>query len=72
MGLLDEAVSASTRPVRKTRLDEIREMMDPDEREELDAALAHPKVTNKALASILTARGYPIGETTVRENRQRP
>lgn len=71
MGLLEEAIAGSTAPPRKTRIDEIREMMDPDEREELDAALAHPSVTNAALAKILTARGYPIGETTIRAARTR-
>lgn len=72
MGLLDEAIAASVPYSPRTRLDEIREMMDEDERIELDAALAHPKITHTALAKALTDRGYPINESAVRRHRVRP
>lgn len=66
---LQTAFSAAAQP-RKTKLDTYRENLSPQDSKALDDALAS-SLSHIDIARVLTAQGMPIGETSVRRERER-
>lgn len=65
------AALAATKAARpRTRLDEIWEALDTQDRGELLDALTNPKVPHGALVEALTAIGHPISKTTIGDARR--
>lgn len=68
---LAAALANATRPnVRRTRLDDIWDALDQDDRATLLAILTDPTIAHRAVARILTLEGHPIGKTAIYEARQ--
>lgn len=66
---LKDAFEAVPLPSR-SKLDGFRALMTADDITALNAALSSP-LTHMDIARVLTAQGYPIGEASIRRERER-
>lgn len=68
---LAAALANATRPnVRRTRLDEIWDQLDPNDRTELIHALRDPDISHADLARALRTLGHQVGQTTIGDARR--
>lgn len=61
---------AAVPPASRTKLDSYRAVMSEEDVTALDAALAST-MAHSDIARVLTSQGYPVGESTVRRERDR-
>lgn len=62
--------AASQVKVRKSKLDVYRETLSAEDASALDSALSST-LAHADIARVLTANGFPIGETSIRRERER-
>lgn len=62
---------AAAPKARKTRIGEIMGQLDSADTEALNAALTSSTLSSAELAGVLTRQGFPVGETTIRRERDR-
>lgn len=68
---LAAALAATTRPnTRRTRLDEIWDALDGDDRAQLLDALRDPDISHADLARALRTLGHQVGQTTIGDARR--
>lgn len=64
--LLKEARELSSAKAKTLKLQTILERLTPADRKDLEAALADPTISVRAICRVLKARGFPITENPVR------
>lgn len=69
MGVFSDALASTSKPKlgpSRTRLEELRDTLDPDDFAALQAAIADPQVTASHLHTALKKAGHPVAESTIR------
>jgi hypothetical protein len=64
--LLKEARELSSAKAKKPKMEAILERLSPADRKDLEAALADPTISVRAICRVLKARGFDITENPVR------
>ena len=70
-GFLEEVQAATTRPASSKLFDRVCAALDADDRAEFLVALDDPAVPYTALETVLSGRGVPVSDSTLRTWRQK-